>query len=299
MKRKESMGRRTFLVSNYLFLSLTGILCVLPFINLLAISFSSQTAVSSGQVTFLPVGFTLSSYKFIAKSPVFINAFMVSIERVVLGLLVNMALIVMTAYPLSKDKEKFRMRNVYSWFFVITILFNAGMIPTYMVVKYTGFLDSIWSLILPGALPVFSMLVAMNFFRTLPKELEEAAFIDGASHMTTLFKIILPVSKPVLATVGLFCLVGHWNSWFDGLLYMDRQEHYPLQSYLQTVIINPEVFFRNTKNVSSDIDNLLGFINVRTTKAAQLFIATLPVLIAYPFLQKYFTTGLVLGSVKG
>lgn len=298
-KIKVSKSRKIFLICNFIFLTITGIICCIPFINLLAISLSDKVAVSSGLVKFWPVNFTLDSYRFIAQSSAFLSAALIATKRVVLGVSINLILIVMTAYPLSKEKEFFRMRNVYSWFFVVTILFTGGMIPTYMVVKYTGLLDSIWALVLPGAVPVFSMLVVMNFFRSLPKELEEAAFIDGASHFVTLMKVILPISKPALATVGLFALVFHWNSWFDGLLYMNRQEHYPLQSYLQTVIINPEMFFKNTSNISSHIDQLLEYVNVRTTKAAQLFVATVPVLVVYPFLQKYFTTGLVMGSVKG
>ena len=222
-----------------------------------------------------------------------------SLRRVLIGVPINLALIVFTAYPLSKSRSDFRLRNMYSWFFVITILFSGGLIPTYMVVRYTGLMDKIWALILPGALPVFSMLVVMNFMRSLPKELEEAAYIDGASHFMTLFRVVLPVSTPTLATVTLFSFVAHWNSWFDGMIYMNKVENYPLQSYLQTVVINPEAFFRNMTNMSQDLAIYLGLVSARTTNAAQLFLATIPILCVYPFLQKYFTTGLVLGSVKG
>jgi putative aldouronate transport system permease protein len=186
-------------------------------------------------------------------------------------------------------------RGAYSWFFMITLLFNAGLIPWYMVIKYTGLMDSIWALVLPGALPVFNTIVMLNFLRTLPRELEESVFMDGAGHWNVLWKILIPVSKPAVATLTLFCIVGHWNAWFDGLILMNRSDHYPLQSYLQTVIINPEALFRVTGNYR----DILSFVNVRTSKAAQFFVASIPVLAAYPFLQKYFTTGLVLGSVKG
>jgi putative aldouronate transport system permease protein len=224
---------------------------------------------------------------------------MVSILRVILGVSLNLILIVLTAYPLSKSKDQFRWRHVYSWFFVLTILFNPGLIPSYMMVRYTGLLDTIWALVLPGALPVFSMLVVMNYIRSLPKELEDAAYIDGANHFQTLFHVILPVSTPTIATVALFSFVGHWNSWFDGLIYMRFADHYPLQTYLQTVVIKPEVFLQNTSNLNADLSLLLGLVNTRTTSAAQLFLATVPILLVYPFLQKYFTSGLVMGSVKG
>ena len=140
------------------------------------------------------------------------------------------------------------------------------------------------------------MIVLLNFFRGLPKELEEAAFIDGGSHYIILFRIFLPLSKPALATIMLFSIVNHWNSWFDGLILANRPENYPLQSYLQTVIMNPDQLMRSMRG---DYNKLLAFVNVRTTRAAQLFLGTIPILLVYPFLQKYFTTGLVLGSVKG
>lgn len=299
MRMKNSIPRKIFLVCNTLFLVFAALLCITPFINLLAISFSSKLAVLSGQVTFFPVDFTASAYEFILHSAAFVRSLLISIERTVLGVAVNLLLIVLTAYPLSKSKEDFRARNIFSWFFVLTILFNAGLIPSYMVVRYTGLMDTIWSLVLPGALPVFSMLVVMNFMRSLPRELEEAAYIDGASHFQTLIRVILPVSKPTIATVTLFSFVAHWNSWFDGMIYMNTIEKYPLQSYLQTFVINPEAFFRNTTNISGDLSRYLGLVNARTSGAAQLFLAIIPILCVYPLLQKYFTTGLVMGSVKG
>jgi putative aldouronate transport system permease protein len=299
MRMKNSVPRKIFLVCNTIFLIIVALVCIAPFINLLAISFSSKIAVLSGQVTFFPADFTTSAYEFIMHSSAFVRGLLISVHRTVLGVSINLLLIILTAYPLSKSTKDFRARNIFSWFFVVTILFNAGLIPSYMVVRYTGLMDSIWALVLPGALPVFSMLVVMNYMRSLPKELEEAAYIDGANHVQTLFRVVLPVSKPTIATVTLFAFVAHWNSWFDGMIYMNTIEKYPLQSYLQTVVINPEAFFRNTTNISGDLSRYLGLVNARTTGAAQLFLATLPILCVYPLLQKYFTTGLVMGSVKG
>jgi putative aldouronate transport system permease protein len=296
---KASLSRKAFLAINFIVLSILALLCVLPFVNLLAISFSSKEAVTSGKVGFLPIGFTASSYSFIMHSPAFLKSMGVSIARVALGVSVNLLLVILTAYPLSKSTRQFRARTFYSWVYVLTILFSAGLIPSYMVVRYTGLLDSIWALVLPGGLPVFNMLVVMNYFRSLPPELEEAAYIDGAGHISTLVKIFLPVSTPTIATVTLFSFVFHWNSWFDGMIYMRMVDHYPLQTYLRTVVINPEAFFRNTSNLNSDLQILLGLVSARTTNAAQLFLATVPILMVYPFLQKYFTTGLVMGSVKG
>lgn len=298
MIHKRSLGSKLFMYSNHLFLGIVSIVCILPFVNLLAMSLSGSNAVSAGEVKFIPINFTLASYEFVLHSSTFIKAFFISVERVILGLGINMLLIVHTAYPLSKEKSAFKARGIYAWFFIITMLFNGGLIPTYMVIRKMGLIDNIGALIIPGALPVFCMVVMLNFFRGLPKELEEAAFIDGANHLRTLWTIFIPISTPSLATVALFSIVFHWNSWFDGLIYMNKAAHYPLQSYLQTIIINPEAFFKSIGNNPS-IDNLMHYVNNRTAKAAQLFIGTIPVLIVYPFLQKYFTAGLVVGSVKG
>lgn len=298
-KTKSSPSRKVFLVINYIVLTVISLTCILPFINLLAVSFSDKTAVAANAVTFWPVGFNTAAYDFILSNDQFLRALWISVQRTVLGVMVNIALIVFTAYPLSKSKQDFRLRNVFSWYFVVTILFSGGLIPTYMVVKYTGLMDTIWALILPGAVQVFNMLVVMNYMRSLPKELEEAAYIDGAGHFQTLFNVILPVCTPTLATVTLFSFVGHWNSWYDGMIYMNTVEKYPLQTYLQTIVINPEAFFRNATNISAELGNFLNLVSARTTNAAQLFLATIPILCVYPFLQKYFTTGLVMGSVKG
>jgi putative aldouronate transport system permease protein len=296
---KESVARRIFLVCNTVFLLIVALICISPFVNLLAVSFSNKLAVAAGEVTFFPVGFTTISYQFITNTSKFVQSLLVSLKRTAIGVPLNLLLIILTAYPLSKSKKDFRARNIFSWFFVVTILFNAGLIPSYMVVRNTGLIDKIWALVLPGALPVFSMLVVMNYMRSLPKELEEAAYIDGATHIQTLIKVILPVSTPTIATVALFSFVAHWNSWFDGMIYMNKIQHYPLQTYLQTVVVNPQEFLRNNTDLSGNLAKYLALISARTTGAAQMFLAMIPILCIYPFLQKYFTTGLVVGSVKG
>ncbi|MBO7747479.1 carbohydrate ABC transporter permease [Paenibacillus sp. MWE-103] len=298
MRIKASVPRRLFLAANLVFLLVVALLCIAPFINLLAVSFSDKTAVAAGEVTFFPVGFTTVSYEFITNTSKFFMSLLVSLRRTALGVPINLLLIILTAYPLSKSRTDFRARSLFSWFFVVTILFNAGLIPTYMVVKSTGLIDSVWSLVLPGALPVFSMLVVMNYMRSLPKELLEAAYIDGAGHVQTLLRVVLPVSAPTIATVTLFAFVDHWNSWFDGMIYMNQIEKYPLQTYLQTVVVNPEEFIRNNTDLSGNLSKYLSLVSARTTGAAQMFLAMIPILCIYPYLQKYFTTGLVMGSVK-
>jgi putative aldouronate transport system permease protein len=277
-----------------LILALITMLCLFPILHILALSLSSSTAAASGRVTIWPIDFTTKSYQFVLENSAFNKAFLISLLRVLIGVPFNMILTILVAYPLSRSKNEFRARDFFAWFFLITILFSGGLIPWYMVIRQTGLIDSFWALIIPGALPVFNVILVANAFRNIPKELEEAAAMDGAGHWTILFKILLPLSAPVLATVTLFVAVAHWNSWFDGLILMNSPAKYPLQSYLQTIIINPDPRLLTERDLA-----LLKVINDRTTRAAEIFIAMVPILVVYPFLQRYFTTGIKLGSVKG
>ncbi|WP_309120945.1 carbohydrate ABC transporter permease [Paenibacillus sp.] len=294
MLHRPSLGRKAFLLSNNAFLTVTAVLCLLPLVHVLALSFSSSSAATAGYVTLWPVGFTLASYEFALGKPEFLQSFSVSLQRVALGAVINMFMTVIVAYPLSKETRQFRWRTVYVWFFVVTILFSGGLIPSFMVVKQVGLLDTLWSLILPGAVPVFNVILLLNFIRSQPKELFEAAFVDGAGHWSVLWTIVVPLAKPALATLLLFTCVGHWNAWFDGLIYMNRPSGYPLQTYLQTVVINRDPSLMTTPEELK----ALSQISDKTTKAAQIFLASLPILMVYPFLQKYFIQGITLGSVK-
>lgn len=293
----KTLGSKIFNIINCTFLTLVCLSCVLPFVNLLAISFSGSAAVSAGKVGFFPVDFTTSAYEYALQGGEFLRALGISLVCVVLGVTINLVLMVLTAYPLSKAKSQLAGRNFYMTFFVITMLIGGGMIPTYLVVSKLHLKDTIWALVLPGALPVYNMVILMNFIRSLPEELEEAAAIDGASPIQILVRVLLPLLKPALATVGLFCIVAHWNDWFSGMIYMNSPKDYPLQTYLQSLLQNFEQLLQ--KEGSQDIQRLLAMMNARTGRAAQLFLGAIPVMLVYPFLQKYFTKGLVLGSVKG
>jgi putative aldouronate transport system permease protein len=292
----HSKAQRVFGIFNITFLFFVSLTCILPFLHLLAVSLSSSTPVTAGQVHFWPKNFTVQSYKFLLTNRRFLGSFLVSMERVLLGVSLNLILCVITAYPLSRSKEKFTGRNWYMIFFVLTMIIGGGLIPTYLLVMRLKMLDTIWALVLPGALPVGNMVIMMNFLRQLPLEIEDAAMIDGAGPLNTLVRIILPLLKPAIATIGLFCVVGHWNEWFSGLIYMRMPEHYPLQTYLQTLLRNFDDMIRIA---GTDYVRLLSMMNARTGRAAQLFIGMLPVIMLYPFLQRYFVTGLVIGSVKG
>ncbi|MFC5649692.1 carbohydrate ABC transporter permease [Paenibacillus solisilvae] len=293
MVYKMSWGRRAFVIFNYSFLTVLSLICVIPLLHTAAISLSSASAAASGAVKVLPIGFSWSAYQYVLNKVEFLRAFGVSVERVFLGVLINTILTVLLAYPLSKEQQNFRRRTFYVWIFVVTMLFSGGLIPTYVTIKTTGVMDSIWALVLPGAVPVFNVVMLLNFFRGLPKELEESAKIDGAGHWVTLLKIYMPLSMPALATITLFATVGHWNSWFDGIIYMNRPEHYPLQSFLQTVVI-PQDF----RNLTAEQVNAISRVSNRTVNAAQIIISMLPIVLLYPFLQKFFMKGITLGSVK-
>lgn len=296
MKEYTTPARKAFLVFNYLFLTVTSLVCILPFIHLLAMSFSSSSAVAAGRVSFWPVEPTLAAYEFALKGGEFTRALWISIQRVVLGVAVNLVLMIITAYPLSKSKQKLAGRNIYMAFFVITMIINGGLIPTYILVVNLGLLNSLWALILPGAVPVYNMIILMNFIRGLPEEIEEAALIDGAAPLVCLVRVLLPLLAPSLATVGLFSIVNHWNDWFSGIIYMQDSSRYPLQTYLQTLLRDFEEILRLAQG---DYTQIISMMNARTGRAAQLFLGALPILLIYPLLQKHFTTGLVLGSVKG
>ena len=297
MKLKQSLSRKIFMVFDYVFLGLLSLSCLLPLINLFAISFSARSMVDANAVSFWPKGFNTAAYEYILSNKQYFQSFGITIGRVVLGWAINLALTVLVAYPLSKDDPRmFRCRKYYTWFFLVTMVFNGGLIPTYLVVSKMQMINSFWALILPEAVPMFCVLITMNFFRGLPKAIEEAALVDGASWFVTMFKIYLPLSKPSLATVSLFVIVNHWNAWFDGLIYMNLPEKYPLMTYLQSVVLKFDV----TKITSEQLmmNPSLMEVTGRGIKGALILLCTVPILMIYPFLQKYFVSGVVMGSVK-
>jgi len=292
---RQSAARKAFIAVNTCCLTLLMIAGVLPFLHLLAISLSSNMAASAGEVKLLPVGFTLEAYAYLGEQTAFLRSLTVSAERVFLGTGINLLLVFITAYPLAKSREQFRFRTGYAWFFAVTMFFSAGLIPSYIVVKETQLINSIWALILPGALNVWNMVLMLNFFRAIPKEMEEAATMDGASHWSILWRIFLPVSLPSIATIGLFTVVGHWNAWFDGILYLNSPDKYPLQTYISTLItaINAQMQSINPEQVK-----MLENLSEKTLRTAQIFIGAIPIMLVYPFLQKYFVKGMTVGSVK-
>jgi len=270
-----------------------AILCILPLWYTLCLSLSDKSAAAAGLVKLWPVGFNLTFYRSIMGDAQFFNSFWISIQRVVLGTGAELAATLLMAYPLSKSVRQFPPRNVIMWFLVFAMLFSGGLIPWYQTMKSIDMINNIWGLVLGNSLPIFNVILVMNFFRNLPKEIEEAALLDGAGPWQILFEIYLPLSKPVIATVALFSMVYHWNEFFNGLVLSTRQSFYPLQTYIQQQIV-----VINTATLTQDQIQMLNEISNQTLNAAKIFIAMIPILLIYPFLQKYFIKGITLGSVK-
>lgn len=282
---------QAFDIVNYALLAAVSLLCLIPIWHIAMVSMSGEGPANQFAVGLAPIEFNLNAYANVLQQDKFWDAFGVSVMRVVLGGLLNFLLTVMMAYPLSKESGYFRSRSVYIWALVFTMLFNGGLIPTYMVINELHLIDTIWALIIPGAVPVFNVILMINFMRQLPKELEEACLVDGASQFSIMTRIYVPLSLPVIATVTLFSVVGHWNSWFDGLIYMNQTSNYPLQTYLHVVLAS-----RNL--VNADENSVMATLTNRSAISAQIILASLPILVVYPFLQRFFIHGIVMGSVK-
>lgn len=294
MIRQKSIKNFLFDAVIYIILFLLMISCITPFIHIIALSFSSSAPAAAGMVGLWPIGFTLKSWAEVVAYNDFWSSLWISIVRVVVGTSLSVFLVVITAYPLSKENREFKGRTAYVWFFFFTTLINGGLIPNYFLLSELNMLNTIWALVLPGAMNVFNAILMLNFFRQLPKELEEATFLDGAGYWTSLWKVVVPASKPSIATITLFTIVNHWNSWFDGLIYMNTPDKYPLQSYAQTVIATID-----TSNITAEDIRNMALFNDRTLRAAVIVVSALPILIIYPFFQKHLSQGIVIGSVKG
>jgi putative aldouronate transport system permease protein len=296
MRRKfKTLSSVIFDIVNHIFLIMLLLACLLPMLHIIAISFSDSASAGANLVTFWPMGFNTEAYKLVFKSNAFLNSFVISILRTVSGTVLNMILVIMAAYPLSKNKDEFPGRNIFMWFYIIPMLFGGGLIPFFMLVKNLGLMNNFLVLILPSAVPIFNVIILMNFFRGINKSILESATIDGAGSVTMLVRIMLPLSVASIATLTLFSLVDYWNEWFTPLIFMNGAEKWPLQTLLQQLISATAIDFKNFK--VEDVIRLKK-LSDRSFKAAQIVFSTIPILCVYPFLQKYFIKGLTLGSVK-
>lgn len=296
MVRSKNLSGRIANVIIYFILILIIIICLIPIINTLALSLSSSVAANAGNVFIWPVEFTMASYDQILNDSAYLRALIVSFARTIVGTMVTFVIIILMAYPLSKSSKVFPMHNIYLWFIIGAMLFSGGLIPTYMVVFKMGLINSFWSMIIPCAVPVFNVILIMNYMKGLPVEVEESSQIDGASPLTNLIYIIVPMCKPVLATVALFTASGHWNQYFDAMIYMNDPSKWPVQTYIQSLNVSVQQMAYVTD--PNEIARLMKISGV-TFNSAKVFVAMIPILIVYPFVQKFFVGGIVMGAVKG
>lgn len=291
----KSTGYRVFQVINGIIMTFIVAICLYPFLYTLAISLSNRDAVLLSKVFIIPVGFNLDSYNTIIHYPLFWSGYLNTIIYTSLGTLIAMIMTIMCAYPLSK-KDLFG-RSVIMKFIVFTMFFSGGLVPYYILVRSLGFVDKIWAIVIPGAISTWNMILLMTFFRSIPESLEESAAIDGMNYIGILIRIVLPLSKPSLATISLFYAVGFWNDWFSSFLFMNSNERYPIMLVLRNIISGADIAARQNQG-SADILKNVNFISA-TVKAASIMLSTLPILMMYPFLQKYFIKGAMIGSLKG
>ena len=278
------------IVINYLLLTILVVICFYPFLNVVAYSFSSNRAVLSGTVTFFPIEMQLDAYKEIVHRGQIWTAMRVTILVTLLGTAIGLILTVFAAYALSKDKLK--GRRWISGMILFTMYFNGGIIPTFLVIKNLGMYDQLTSLYIPSAVNVFNFIVMRTFFREIPKSLEEAAYLDGATDVQILFKIVLPLSMPIIATIGLFYAVYYWNDYFNALIYIQSPEKYTLQLRLRSLLFAGELGAAGNEGLAQQV-------MAESLKMACIVVGTVPILAVYPWLQKYFVKGVMLGSVKG
>ncbi|MET3544905.1 putative aldouronate transport system permease protein [Paenibacillus favisporus] len=288
---KMSKGEKWFSNINHFALACFGLLALAPFIHILAQSFSSYRAIVSGEVSFLPVEWTTEAYVKVFNDPGFVQSFLVSVQRTVVGTLISVVMTMLLAYPLSRYYIK--GRGPIMFLIVFTMMFSGGMIPTYLVIKELHLMNTFWAYVIPGAVNAFHVVIMKNFFQSIPNELEESARIDGSSNLGILFRIVVPLSMPVIATIALFNAVGQWNSFFDAVMYVTDSSLKPLQIYLRELVMSGQSNINTTDSLERQL------LAVESLKAAALIASTLPILLVYPFLQKYFVKGIMIGSVKG
>lgn len=289
----NSPAGKVFDIFNYVMLGILGILTVLPFLYIIGNSFATEAEITERSFFLIPKVFSFSAYEYIFSSSTIFRSIGVSIFITVAGTLVNLFFTLTMAYPLSRSD--FWGRNVMMNMVIFSMLFGGGMIPTYLVIRGLGLLDSYWALMLPGAISAFNLIVVKNFFQQMPPGLEEAARIDGCSDLGVLWRIVLPLSKPVIATFALFYAVGHWNNFFSALLYISDSDKWPLQVMLRQIVLLSQASAGDMANMDPN------FVQPpeQSIKMAVIVVGTIPILLVYPFLQKHFAKGVMLGSIKG
>ncbi len=296
MKQKKITQDKVVYIVNYVLLLLLLVAVLYPLIYIVSCSFSAGDALMTGKVKLLPVAPTLQSYKAVFKYQSIWIGYRNSILYAVVGTLISMVLTLLAAYPLSR--EDFKGRKIYTVIVLFTMMFSGGLIPTYMLIKNLGLMDSIWAVVLPGAVSAYNIIVARTFFaNTIPKELREAAEMDGCSDFRFFLKIVIPLSTPIIAVLSLWVIVGLWNSYFGPMIYLDTQDKYPLQLVLRRILLLSQVNL-NQSNIDPEVIRRNQYLS-EMLKYGTIIVSSVPLMIVYPFVQKYFVKGVMIGSVKG
>ena len=295
MKIKMSASRRLFVIFNYVFLTLLSLVFVLPMLSLVSTSLVSQAEIQErGNLFLFPRKIDYSAYKILLnKDSIVWNAYGITLFRVAVGTLIQMTVTCMLAYALSKKNLPFR--GIITGFVLVPMFISGGLVPTYLLIKQLGLIDSLWVLVIPNAMSIYNMLLLRNFFMSIPITLEESAVLDGATPLRTLWSIILPLSLPSIMTIGMFYAVGHWNEWFDAAIYINSSSKLPMQSVMRNIV---QQYTVSDLEAMSD-EAMLNRMPQQTVQNATVVVATLPILVAYPFVQKYFIKGVMVGSLKG
>jgi len=291
---RESKTDRAFNVFNYVFLTIVALLVIYPLVFVLSASFSNPENVISGEMWLWPKEFTLDAYEKVFQNKDIINGFINTLKYTVFGTILNVIMTILAAYPLSRRDLK--GRGFIMAFIVFTIFFSGGLIPTYLLIRDLGMLNTFWVMVIPNAVAVWNIIIMRTFFQSIPRELDESAMIDGAGNLRVLWSIVLPLSFPVIAVMVLFYSVGHWNSYFQALIYLQDQDKFPLQLILRQILIQGQT----DDMIKATSESFLAQqLSVEGLKYAVLIVANLPMLMLYPFLQRYFVKGVMIGSLKG
>jgi len=289
---KLSIGERVFGVFNVIVLAVVALLCLYPFVYTVSISLSTAAEASRDGLHLYPREISFTSYQMVLTNPNIVTGYINSIVRTVLGTLLTVTASCIAAYPLAR--REMPHRALITFIIVFTMLFGGGMVPGYLLIKHLGFINTIWALVVPGMLSAFNIIIVKNFFQSLPESLVESARMDGAGEWRILFQIYIPLSKPVLATVALWSAVGHWNAWFDALLFITDDSKQVLQTFLQRIVIESGTQMMELGITDTSVLQFTG----ETIKAATIIVTILPIICVYPFVQKYFVKGIMLGGVK-
>lgn len=294
MFKKLSTGDKTFTILNYLFLSMLAMLLLYPLIYVVSASLSDPKNIVLGNIRLFPVDFTFSSFEAVFRDRSILIGYRNSIIYTVVGTLINLVASTLIAFPLSRSD--FQGKGVITAFITFTMFFSGGMIPNYLLIRDLGLLNTMWAIVLPGAVSVYNVIIMRTFFQSIPRQLSDAASIDGTSNIGFLWHIVLPLSRPILAVMTLFYGTGHWNAYFNAMIYIRDENKYPLQLFLRQMLIQEDLS-GSTSAASEAIGEHL--MQVEGLKYAVVVVASLPIIALYPFLQKYFEKGVMVGSLKG